>query len=60
MDHEIKLSPESLKNAVKILSEKVERAAVDNLLNQESDKVILLVNARQLNHFIKQLFENGR
>jgi len=48
-----------LSNANKLI-EKIEKCATENLVKGETDKVTLLVNARQLSMIIKQIEHHGR
>ena len=55
MQGTIELSTENLiVNACRI-TEKVEKSATENLVKGETDKVLLLVSARQLSSIINQL-----
>lgn len=55
MQGTIELSTENLLvNACRI-TEKVEKSATENLVKGETDKVLLLVSARQLSSIINQL-----
>lgn len=48
-----------LSNANKLI-EKIEKCATENLVKGETDKVTLLVNARQLSMILKQIELYGR
>lgn len=48
-----------LSNANKLI-EKIEKCATENLVKGETDKVTLLVNARQLSMILKQIEHHGR